>query len=216
MIVQSVLVNNEPSQKGVTTLALETMIELRLHLWSENQICCLALGISLLKWDLWFVGVFEAKKHWNLPFFVSDAIRGYFCRVCVCSVYFYFPLCYNLKKYGHEKAWRSRRCIGFTLKMNDGHSCKNTPAFVFTRCLQWWAAASLALAEPSLSPPPPLLMCLLITHLSWLLPVLCPGLGTWPGSPLALSGPSSPSLLLVAPLFYIHLSFSSLTVSSQN
>lgn len=72
------------------------------------------------------------------------------------------------------------------------------------------------LSHRSCSPPPPLSICLPITHLSWLLSVLHPGLGTWPGSPLDLFSPSNPSLLRVAPLFYIHLSFSSLTVSSQN
>lgn len=130
---------------------------------------------------------------------------------------FYFPSRYHSKKVWTQASLEEQmlNLLNYRKKKkNDGHPCKNTPALVFACCLQWWAAASLALPEPSLlfsptptSNPSP--------HHSSLLAAVCapPRVGhiarisTIPLQPIQSLLTPSCSIILY--------SFSSLTVSSR-
>lgn len=70
----------------------------------------LLLGFRYKPLEMGFVvyGSVWGHRTANLPlFFVSDAIRGYFCLVCVYVSIFLFPLVVSLKK---KKVW-TRDCL---------------------------------------------------------------------------------------------------------
>lgn len=207
---QSVLVINGPNQKGVTTFGSSDSD------WTWTSFVMrksdLLLGFRYKPLEMGFVVCGSVWGHRTLKFVL------FFCSWCNKRIFlpFKFPFVGSLKAQTQDRLEEETLHLLHFQKWTTATRAKKHPHACFLhRCLQRWAPASSTLAEPSLLSPPlwhPLPIRLPITHLSWLLSVLRPVSGTWPGSPLALVSPSNPPLL---PLFYIHLSFSSLTVASQ-